>query len=548
MKKMKKIIYMTVLVSFIVNTIMSITFAAGDLQTNELELQENNLTKNGIIEDKENDILNEASKLITNDKSEILSQNEIDTYNSAYDSSNTLEVPKENNLEKQDIKQVVSVKSILNLDTSINGNTFDKTGIHIEGWKLATVENTEIKVYVDGKEIDENNIKYSYKYDLISIVQGYGTYKENPEPNFDIDIPIDNISHGQHTIEIKLVALDGSILQSNNGTIYINKQIKSILNIDTALDNYTFNKDGIHIEGWKLSTIPNTKLKVFIDGQEIDESNIKYSYKYDLISIVSGYGTYKENPAPNFDIDIHTTDLSEGKHILNIKFISSDETIIFESIDNIIYIKKDVYKGIDVSEFNGNINWSYVKNSGINFAMIRLGYRGYRTPRLVLDSTAIRNIKAAQTCGVKVGVYFVTQAITVEEAQEEALWVIGVLDQNGISLDYPVAIDTEYSTANTSIGELPGRADLLDVQTRTMVCKAFCDVIEYNGRIPMIYASTNWFEQKLDLSQLSSYDIWLANYSEPRLSIEYDMWQYTSSGAVIGVPGRVDLNFGYKNY
>ena len=64
----------------------------------------------------------------------------------------------------------------------------------------------------------------------------------------------------------------------------------------------------------------------------------------------------------------------------------------------------------------------------------------------------------------------------------------------------------------------------------------------------MIYASTNWFEQKLDLSQLSSYDIWLANYSEPRLSIEYDMWQYTSSGAVIGVPGRVDLNFGYKNY
>lgn len=179
--------------------------------------------------------------------------------------------------------------------------------------------------------------------------------------------------------------------------------------------------------------------------------------------------------------------------------------------------------------------------------MIRLGYRGYRNPILVLDSNAIINIKSAKAVGIKVGVYFVTQAINLQEAQEEALWVIETLDRYGIVLDYPVAIDTE-NTGAVSRGEKPGRADLLDVETRTMVCRAFSDVIRYNGRIPMIYANTYWFEEKLDLEQLTSYDIWLANYSEPKLSVEYDIWQYTSKGNIMGILKNVDLNISYKRY
>ena len=115
-------------------------------------------------------------------------------------------------------------------------------------------------------------------------------------------------------------------------------------------------------------------------------------------------------------------------------------------------------------------------------------------------------------------------------------------------MDYPVAIDTESSGAQVEQGEAPGRADLLDIETRTLVCRAFSDVIRYNGRTPMIYANTYWYEQHLDVKQLTSYDIWLANYTEPKLSVEYDMWQYTNKGTMMGILGYVDLNIGYKKY
>ena len=440
-----------------------------------------------------------------------------------------------------------SIKSILNIDTNLNNTTFDKYGIHIEGWKLATEENTRLQVYIDNTKIDDSYIKYAYKYDLISIVKGYGTYKENPTPNVDIDIPVDNISHGKHKIRIELVTSDGNILQKIENNINIDKSIKSILNVDTNINNVTFGKKGIYIEGWKLATEENTKLQIYMNNTKIDDTCIKYAYKYDLTSIVKGYGTYKENPKPNFDINIPTNNYSDGKYTLTIKFVTSDGKTILDKRDYTIYIKNE-YKGIDVSSFNGTVNWKAVKDSGIEFAMIRLGYRGYRNPRLVLDSNAIVNIKSAQSVGIKVGVYFVTQAINISEAQEEALWVIGTLDQNKIKLDYPVAIDTERSTAKTEEGEAPGRADLLDVETRTLVCRAFSDVIRYNGRTPMIYANTNWFEQNLDLKQLTSYDIWLANYTEPKLNVEYDMWQYTNKGTMLGILGNVDLNYCYKKY
>ena len=263
-----------------------------------------------------------------------------------------------------------SVKSILNIDTNLNNTTFDKYGIHIEGWKLATEANTELHVYIDNTIIDDKYIKYVYKYNLISIVQGYGTYIENPKPNFDIDIPVDNISHGKHKIKIEFVTSDGNILQKVENTINIDKSIKSILNIDTTINNVTFGKKGIHIEGWKLATEADTKLQIYINNTKIDDSCIKYAYKYDLISIVKGYGTYKENPKPNFDINIPTKNYSDGKYTLTIKFVTSDGKTILDKRDYTIYIKNE-YKGIDVSSFNGTVNWKAVKDSGVEFAMIR---------------------------------------------------------------------------------------------------------------------------------------------------------------------------------
>lgn len=193
--------------------------------------------------------------------------------------------------------------------------------------------------------------------------------------------------------------------------------------------------------------------------------------------------------------------------------------------------------GIDVSKWQGEIDWDKVKNAGIDFAIIRCGYRGSVTGSLVEDPRFLENIKGAGASGLKVGIYFFTQAITEVEAVEEASMVVSLLGD--FQPDYPVFIDTEGAG-----GE--GRADGLDVQTRTTVCEAFCRTIENAGFTAGVYASRNWYNNKLDTSELEDYVIWLAEYrSAPLYQGYYRMWQYTSKGKVDGIKGNVDMNISY---
>ena len=191
--------------------------------------------------------------------------------------------------------------------------------------------------------------------------------------------------------------------------------------------------------------------------------------------------------------------------------------------------------GIDVSKWNGNINWTAVKNSGVSYVIIRCGYRGSSTGALIQDSKFTANIKGAQAAGIKVGVYFFTQAVNEVEAVEEASMVLNLI--KGYNISMPIYIDTEGSG---------GRADGIDKATRTAVCKAFCATIQNSGRTAGVYAAKNWFETKLNASALSGYKIWLAQYAtKPTYSGRYDMWQYTSKGSIGGISGNVDLNITY---
>ena len=447
---------------------------------------------------------------------------------------------------------IEKVKHVLNIDTNLNNATFDKYGIQISGWRLATEANNEIVVFIDNKKVDSKYIKYSRTYDLISIVKGYGTYKENPAPMFDINIPTTDLSNGKHTIKVQFQLKDGTILEDVEKVITIDKSIKHILNIDTNINALIFNEiKNIQISGWKLATEQGADLVVYLDGEKVDDNNITYSLTYDLISIVKGYGTYEENPTPMFNINIPTANLSKQNHNMKIQFMAPDGVTVLESVE-FTAIYGDRYKGIDVSSYNGVVDWKQVANSGIDFAMIRIGYRGYRNPVLVLDTQALYNLREAKSAGLKIGVYFFSQAVDLAEAQEEALWVVSQLHQNGIQLDYPVAIDSE-DTGARSQGYLPGRADLLDKDTRTMICRAFCDVINYQGFTPAVYASKNWFNEKLNFSELSNYDIWVAHHTDDEnivtdFSGDYEIWQYTDGGNVSGVPSSVDINICYKRY
>lgn len=195
--------------------------------------------------------------------------------------------------------------------------------------------------------------------------------------------------------------------------------------------------------------------------------------------------------------------------------------------------------GIDVSKWNGSIDWNAVKNSGVSYVIIRCGYRGSSTGALIEDPKFASNIKGAKAAGLKVGVYFFSQAVNEAEAVEEASMALNLV--SGYGLEYPVFLDVEASN---------GRGDAIDVETRTAVCKAFCATIQNSGYKAGVYANTTWFTSKINAGSLTGYKIWLAQYaSAPTYTAtKYDMWQYTSKGSVSGISGSVDMNISYLNY
>ncbi len=195
--------------------------------------------------------------------------------------------------------------------------------------------------------------------------------------------------------------------------------------------------------------------------------------------------------------------------------------------------------GIDVSKYQGDIDWKAVKASGVQFVIIRCAYRGYGTGVLVEDVKFKQNLAGAKAAGLDIGIYIFSQAINEVEAVEEASACLGYL--NGMKIKYPIFIDIETSGGNGS-----GRADNLTVTQRTNVAIAFCETIKNAGYKPGVYANKNYLTNKMDASKLSKYYIWLAQYAEkPTYSGEYDMWQYTSKGKVAGIEGNVDMNLSY---
>ena len=196
-------------------------------------------------------------------------------------------------------------------------------------------------------------------------------------------------------------------------------------------------------------------------------------------------------------------------------------------------------RGIDVSKYQGNIDWGAVAASGINFAIIRVGYRGSSSGALVEDRNFKKNISGATKAGIKVGLYFFTQAVNEAEAVEEASMAMSLA--SGYKVTYPIFIDTE-SASN-------GRANGLSKSARTAVVKAFCQTVRNGGYKAGVYASKSWYANQLNASALNGYCIWVAQYnSSCTYSGKYDMWQYSSKGSVSGIKGNVDMNISYTGY
>lgn len=243
-------------------------------------------------------------------------------------------------------------------------------------------------------------------------------------------------------------------------------------------------------------------------------------------------------------------DLYEGQRLVpdfDMALNSYDTEKFVEDGGVIRYEDGRAVAGVDVSEHQGAINWQQVKDAGFQFAILRVGFRGTTEGGLNVDAAFEQNYQGATAAGLDVGVYFFSQAVSQEEAREEAALVLETLD--GRELAYPVAFDWEPPIPSESIPAEDLRAYNQDGGTITAAAQAFCQEVEQAGYTPCVYTNKHMAYNFFDLEALKDYALWYAEY-QPAPSLYYDfrIWQYSASGAVPGIEGAVDLNICFAPY
>lgn len=203
--------------------------------------------------------------------------------------------------------------------------------------------------------------------------------------------------------------------------------------------------------------------------------------------------------------------------------------------------KKVSHFGVDISKYQDYVDFGKLKKAGVEYVMIRVGARGYGTGQLVMDEYFLDNCKRATDAGLDIGLYFFSQAISEEEAVEEANMVLESIGD--YEVNYPIAFDMEYIKNDES------RIDLLTKTQKTDIAKKFMDTIKEAGYVPMLYGSKEWLLKQVDISKLTAYDIWLSqNEDIPDYPYHFTMWQYDTQAMIDGIAGYADLNISFIDY
>lgn len=199
------------------------------------------------------------------------------------------------------------------------------------------------------------------------------------------------------------------------------------------------------------------------------------------------------------------------------------------------------YVGADISKYQDYVDFVKLKKAGVDFVMLRVGIRGYGTGQLSLDEYFLDNIKRASDAGLEIGLYFFSQAITEEEAVEEANMVLQNIGDYKIT--YPIAFDMEFIPNDTS------RIESLTREEKTKIAKKFLDTIQEAGYMPMLYGNKEWLIKRVDLSKLTAYDVWLSQPGDiPDYPYQFTMWQYSNTASIDGIAGYASLNISFIDY
>ena len=392
-----------------------------------------------------------------------------------------------------------------------------------------TISVEAIKGYVTGLTLDKQ-----------SVTVGVGkTAKITASVSTEGGAVDSNVYWSSSDENIALVGIDGTVVGKAKGSAVITcktagktKDGKDIavtctVTVNSAMDDTTTTLTYRRDDGAVFTLFVK-------DGENYREAKYADYYTYNTFYIKENklFGWQNENGNTRYYN-------SEGKYVTGEQVIGGVK-YNFAS-DGTLSVGSGTM-GIDVSKWNGSINWNAVKQSGVSFVIIRCGYRGCTQGGLIEDPNFHTYASGAEAAGLKVGVYFFSQAINEREAVEEASMAISMAQRHRIS--YPIFIDSEYGSNSHN-----ARADGLGKAERTAICRAFCETIRSAGYTSGVYASKSWFYNKLDAGSLNNYKIWLAHYcSKTDYTGKYELWQSSSTGRINGISGNVDINTSYLGY
>lgn len=241
---------------------------------------------------------------------------------------------------------------------------------------------------------------------------------------------------------------------------------------------------------------------------------------------------------PNGTLEIYADDADDDPEYAKYyrQCLSTSAADVSNSLAYAKYADNPKIFGIDVSKYQGDVNWSKVKSAGKEYAIIRAGYRGSSSGKVVADSKFSTYLSGAKAAGLKVGVYFYSQALNNKEAIEEANFCLESIGTT--ELDFPIYIDMEYASATGRVQKAnPSK------ETLTQIAENFCNTVENAGYDGGIYANKSWLTSKFYANRLEKYSVWIANWvNQTTYGGEYDMWQYSNKGSVNGISGNVDCN------
>lgn len=403
--------------------------------------------------------------------------------------------------------------------------------LYIDGWVMSTCEDKKMNIYIDGK-LREEQLVTRKRPDVIAVIKGYGTSEENPEPGFKTTLDLKQIADGTHTLKIEVVSGTGEKLATYERKINLTKY-PTTMYIDRPVANFITGRNQIEVSGWVMSKYPNAEIKIYVNGK-LQTSEITRRTRTDVINAIKDYGTIEENPEPGFSAKIDISTLEEKAYEIKVDVCMPDGKVLATSKTNFI-INRKVLRGIDVSEHNGTIDWEKVKNE-IDFAIIRCGYGEDVISQD--DKTYLRNVMECERLGIPYGVYIYSYAINLDKAKSEVNHVIRLLKNR--KPEYGIWFDMEDADNYKS------KYGVTDQMCRD-ITYTFCSTMKSKGYNVGIYANYDWFTNILDDERLDQYPKWVAQWGDKcDYQKEYVIWQYSNSGNVSGISGRVDLDYYYR--